>query len=128
MDVPGSLRCLHSVVVVDRPRSFAIAFVAYSALRIALFAVPLVVIYQVSGNPILSAVLAAAIGLALSVVLLGRQRTSLVSVLRERTEARKRPSDEAAEDGAVEASGPVDTTGAAGTTGQADSAAAKPRP
>lgn len=122
MDQPRPVRCLHSVVVVDRPRSFAIAFVAYSALRIALFSVPLVVIYWVSGNLIVSAVLAAVIGLALSAVLLGTQRTSLISVLRERTEARKRPSDESVEDGAAEA------TGAVGSTGQADSAAAKPSP
>lgn len=116
MDLPGPRRCLHSIVVVDRPRSFALVFVAYSAIRILLFAVPLLLIYGISGNLIASAVLAAAIGLALSVVLLGTQRTSLVSVLRERTEARKRPSDEAAEDGAVD------------TTDQPDSAAAKPRP
>ena len=41
----------------QRP-SLAIAFVAYSALRILVFAVPLVVIYALSRNPILSTVLA----------------------------------------------------------------------
>lgn len=101
--------------MVDRPRSFALTFVAYSALRLALFAVPLAGIYLLSGNPILSAVLAAAIGLGLSVALLGQQRSSVASRLREKVEARRRASDESVEDGVVDQSGST-------------SAAARPKP
>jgi TctA family transporter len=97
----------------QRP-SLALAFVAFSALRIALFAVPLVVIYALSGNPILSAVLAAVIGFALSMILLDRQRGSVAEVLKERADTRRVISDETAEDEAVD--------------GQNDSAAASPRP
>lgn len=95
----------------DRPRSFALAFVAYSALRILLFAVPLVVIYWLSANAVLSAVLAAVIGLALSIILLGGQRETFVSRLRQRAEGRRR-TDETAEDDAVEASGDQAATSA----------------
>jgi hypothetical protein len=100
-----------------RRPSLAFAFVAYSALRIALFAVPLVVIYALSGNPVLSAVLAAVIGFALSMILLDRQRGSVAQVLRERAETRRVVSDETAEDDAVD-----------GVAGQNDSAAASPKP
>jgi len=97
--------------------SLPLAFVAFSVLRILLFAVPLLVIYALSGNPILSAVLAAVIGFALSMILLDRQRGTVAEVLKERAETRKVVSDETAEDDAVD-----------GTTGQNDSAAASPRP
>ena len=102
--------------VMPGPRpSFALAFVAYTALRLLLFAVPLVVIYALSGNPLVSAVLAAVIGFALSMILLDRQRGSVAQLLRHRAEHRRIVSDETAEDGV-----------AAGD--QNDSAAASPRP
>jgi hypothetical protein len=97
--------------------SLPIAFVAFSALRILLFAVPLGIIYALSGNPILSAVLAAVIGFALSMILLARQRGSVAEVLQERADTRKVVSDEAAEDEAID-----------GAADQNDSAAANPRP
>ena len=88
--------------------------VAYSAFRLLLFAVPFMVIWALSDNPTLSAVLAAVIGLALSVILLDLQRNSLARLLSARAERRRPASDEAVEDGAVRA--------------QTDSAAARPKP
>jgi hypothetical protein len=100
-----------------RQNSFALAFVAYSALRLAVFAVPLVIIYALSGNAVLSAVLAAVIGFALSMILLVRQRGSVAERLQERSASRRRVSDEAVEDEVV-----------GGTQDQNESAAANPRP
>jgi hypothetical protein len=100
----------------QRP-TLALAFVAYSALRILLFAVPLVVIYALSGNPILSAVLAAGIGFVLSMILLDKQRGSVAQFLKQRAENRRVVSDEAVEDEAVDEA-----------ADQNDSAAANPRP
>lgn len=101
----------------DQRPSLALAFVAYSALRIALFAVPLVVIYALSGNPILSAVLAAFIGFVLSMILLDKQRGAVARFLKQRADSRRVVSDETVEDEAVD-----------GAAGQNDSAAASPRP
>jgi hypothetical protein len=97
--------------------SFALAFVAYSALRLAVFVVPLVIIYALSRNAVLSAVLAAVIGFALSMILLARQRGSIAEGLQQRSATRRVISDEAIEDEVVD--GPQD---------QNDSAAANPRP
>lgn len=97
--------------------SFALAFVAYTALRLLLFLVPLGVIYALSGNILVSGVLAAIIGFALSMILLDRQRGSVAQLLRNRAESRRIVSDETAEDGIADE---VD--------GQNDSAAASPRP
>jgi hypothetical protein len=97
--------------------SIALAFVGYTALRLLVFAVPLVVIYALSGNPLLSAVLAAVIGFALSMILLSRQRGSMAERLADRSATRRVISDEAVEDEAVD-----------GAEGQNDSAAASPRP
>ena len=104
----------------QRP-SFALAFAAYTGLRLLLFLVPLGVIYALSGNPLVSAVLAAIIGFALSMILLDRQRGSVAQLLRHRAETRRIVSDETAEDTvADEARNEVG--------GQNDSAAASPRP
>ena len=100
----------------QRP-SFALAFVAYTALRLLLFLVPLGVIYVLSGNTLVSAVLAAIIGFALSMILLDRQRGSVAQLLRNRAESRRIVSDETAEDEVADEVG-----------GQNDSAAANPRP
>ena len=97
--------------------SFALAFAAYSALQLLLFVVPLLVVYAVSGNALLSAVIAAVVGLALSMILLDRQRGLLAKGLRERSESRRRITDEALEDQAVDEA-----------EDQNDSAAANPRP
>ena len=97
--------------------SIAPAFIAYTALRLAVFLVPLVVIYALSRNAIVSAVLATIIGFALSMILLARQRASVAQQLQERTGTRRRVTDEAVEDEAVDGSGD-----------QNDSAAASPRP
>lgn len=88
--------------------------VAYSAFRLLLFAVPFLVIWALSDNPTLSAVFAAVIGLALSVILLDFQRNSLARLLSDRVERRRPSTDEAVEDDALEA--------------QTDSAAASPKP
>jgi len=101
----------------QRSNSIALAFVAYSALRLAVFVVPLVVIYALSRNAIVSAVLATVIGFALSMILLARQRATVAQQLEERTGSRRRISDEAVEDEAVD-----------GADDQNDSAAASPRP
>ncbi|MGN6445797.1 DUF4229 domain-containing protein [Amnibacterium sp.] len=103
--------------------SFALAFAAYTALRLLVFVVPLVVIYALSGNPILSAVIAAVIGFALSMILLVRQRSSMATGLAERSDSRRTISDEAIEDEAVD-----ETTEDEAVDGQNDSAAASPRP
>ena len=55
--------------------------VAYTALRLLLFVVPFLVIWAVSGNPTLSAVFAAVIGLSLSVILLDPQRRALARLV-----------------------------------------------
>jgi hypothetical protein len=99
--------------------SIAVAFIAYSALRLAVFVVPLVVIYALSRNAIVSAVLATVIGFALSMILLARQRARMAEQIQERTATRRRITDEAVEDEAVDV---------AGTGDQNDSAAASPRP
>lgn len=100
------------------PRNtFAPAFVVYSLLRLAVFVVPLVLIYALSRNAILSAVLAAGIGFALSMILLARQRASVAQQLQDRTDTRRVLTDEAIEDEAVDTA-----------EDQNDSAAAKPRP
>ncbi|MGT2425529.1 DUF4229 domain-containing protein [Amnibacterium kyonggiense] len=99
--------------------SIAPAFVAYTALRLAVFVVPLVVIYALSRNAIVSAVLATVIGFALSMILLARQRATVAQQLQERTGTRRRVTDEAVEDEAVDE---------AGTGDQNDNAAASPRP
>ena len=97
--------------------SFALAFVAYSALRLAVFVVPLLVIYALTRNAVLSAVLAAVIGFALSMILLVRQRGSVAERLQERSTSRRPISDEAVEDEVID-----------GAQGQNDSAAASPKP
>jgi hypothetical protein len=102
--------------------SIALAFVGYTALRLLVFAVPLVVIYALSGNAVLSAVIAAVIGFALSMILLARQRASVAERLGERTANRRVISDEAIEDEVV------DTAGERTDGAQNDSAAASPRP
>lgn len=101
------------------PRStFATSFAAYSLLRLLVFVVPLVVIYALSRNAILSAVLAAVIGFALSWILLARQRASVAVGLAERSDSRRTVSDEAFEDEAID--DPAED--------QNDSAAASPKP
>jgi hypothetical protein len=100
----------------QRP-SFALAFVAYTALRLLVFLVPLAVIYALSGNPLVSAVLAAIIGFALSMILLDRQRGSVALLLKHRADTRRVISDETAEDAVPDEVGD-----------QNDSAAASPRP
>lgn len=87
---------------------------AYTVFRLLLFVVPFLVIWPLSGNPTLAAVIAAVIGLALSVVLLRFQREAVVRAMGQRAERRRPSSDEAREDDALD--------------GQTDSAAARPKP
>lgn len=97
-------------------RSSGGAWLTYSLLRLACFGIPLLVVWGLSRNLVLSAVIAAVIGLALSVVLLEPQRGAVAVRLQRRAEQRRPQSDEAVEDGAVERR--------QGTTSAAD----RPRP
>jgi hypothetical protein len=97
--------------------SFALAFAVYTALRLLVFLVPLGVIYALSGNALVSAVLAAVIGFALSMILLDRQRGYVAQLLGNRAASRRIVSDETAEDGVIDEVGD-----------QNDSAAANPSP
>lgn len=110
-------------------RSPAFAFVAYSALRLLLFGVPLLVIYALGRNALVAAVLAAVIGFALSMILLDRQRGTVAQFLQQRAQTRRVVSDETLEDEAVEHSGSAAAgTPAARAGDQNESAAASPRP
>jgi hypothetical protein len=82
----------------DRRPSLALAFVAYSALRLLVFVVPLLIVWALSGNLAVAAVLAAVIGLALSFILLDRQRGVFASSLQQRAGSRRRITDETVED------------------------------
>lgn len=87
------------------PRTTPRPWLAYSLLRLAFFAGPLLLIWGLSRNLVISAVFAAVIGLCLSVVLLDSQRGA-VAVRLDRWAARRQPaSDEAAEDRAVDGDG-----------------------
>lgn len=105
----------------------ALAFIAYSLLRLALFVVPLIVIYALSRNALLSAVVAAVIGFALSMILLDRQRGSVATLISQRAQQRKRVSDEAYEDDVIDETVPGAADGSA-APGQNDSAAASAKP
>ena len=107
-----------SVVPESRPRTLPV-LIAYTALRLLLFVVPFLAIWALSGNPTLSAVLAAVIGLSLSVVLLGGQRSAVGGLIAQRVERRRPTTDESVEDGALDAP-PRDA--------QMDSSAATPKP
>ena len=101
------------------------AWVVYSLLRLLFFAAPLTVVWLVSGNVVLSAVVAAVIGLCLSVVLLDGQRGRVAVQVQSWAERRHPSSDEAVEDRAVD--GAEDR--AAADAGQTNaSAAPRPRP
>lgn len=84
------------------PRSSARVWLAYSLLRLACFGIPLLIVWGFSRNLQVSAVLAAVIGLALSVVLLEPQRGALAVRLQRRADQRRPSSDEAIEDEAGE--------------------------
>lgn len=79
---------------VSPARSWAV----YSVLRLGFFALPLLLIWGVSGNLPLATVFAAVIGLCLSLVLLDRQRGAVALRLERWAERRRPASDEAAED------------------------------
>jgi predicted membrane metal-binding protein len=100
-----------------------LALIKYSVMRLALFVASLVLLWAVGvRQSILMLVLAAAISLALSYVLLRRQRDDLARAIAERTQARldRHPgfaqADADAEDAAIDA----------GTAGREDDAADPP--
>lgn len=109
--------CLHSDPMTDAPASTWRTVLGYSVLRLLFFVAPLAVVYALSGNLLLSAVVAAAVGLALSIILLNRRRTAVSTVIATRVERRRPDSDEAIEDGDAPAG-----------QGENDSAAASPKP
>lgn len=88
------------------PASSARSWAVYTVLRLVFFAVPLLVIWGFSGDLTISAVLAAVIGLCLSVVLLDRQRGAVAVRLESWATRRRSRSDEAAEDLAADGEGP----------------------
>jgi ABC-type bacteriocin/lantibiotic exporter with double-glycine peptidase domain len=81
-----------------RRSSLPLAFAAFTALRLLVFVVPLLVIWAFSGNLAVAAVVAAVIGLALSYILLDRQRGVFANGLQERASTRRRITDETVED------------------------------
>lgn len=105
-------RCLHCRIVARERTPIALVWFVYTAFRLLLFVVPFLILWPISGNPVLSAVLAAAIGLALSVILLDFQRGALARALGERVEARRPSTDEAIEDDRLDAQkdSPADST------------------
>jgi uncharacterized membrane protein len=88
------------------------AWVAFTVLRVLAFAVPLAVSYELGASLLLAALIAAVVGLCISVIFLSRQRRAFsgeLAELRSRPEAPRTPDtgeDELAEDGVVEAPRP----------------------
>lgn len=103
-------------------RRGAPAWLVFTILRILAFAVPLVVAYALGANLLLAAVIAAIIGLCISVIFLSGQRhrfSGELVALRVRPEPVRGPDtgeDELAEDAAVD------------TQNGSASAAASPKP
>jgi TctA family transporter len=97
--------------------SLALSFVAYTALRLVFFVVPLLIIWALGGNLLVAALFAAVIGFALSMILLDRQRGRFARGLQDRASSRRRITDETVEDEVVDEAGD-----------QNASAAAKPKP
>jgi TctA family transporter len=85
--------------------SLALSFVAYTALRLVFFVVPLLIIWGLSRNLAVSALFAAVIGFALSMILLDRQRRRFAGGLQERASTRRRITDETVEDEVVDEAG-----------------------
>jgi uncharacterized membrane protein len=84
------------------------AWVAYTVLRVLAFVVPLVVSYELGASLLLAALIAAIVGLCISVIFLSRQRRAFsgeIADLRSRPEAPRKPDageDELVEDAVVE--------------------------
>ena len=112
------------------------AWVTYTGLRLLFFAVPLAAVYLLGGNLTLAAVVAAIIGLCLSVIFLGQQRTAAAGALEARSQRRPhRPADEDVEDGAIDGTAPSGEASTQAASVQAPSsqnantnAAASPKP
>lgn len=96
--------------------------VVYSLMRLALFVVCLYVFVLIGAGPALAVVLAAVVSMALSYVLLRRQRDAVAAQLAERIERRLASrkatgtGDEAHEDAAVDGAA-VDGAAVDGATG-----------
>lgn len=99
------------MVSTDRPSRLA-PWLVYTGLRLLCFGVPLGVVYGLSGNLLLSAIIAAIVGVCLSVILLERWRHAVTEPMAARQSTVRR--DEDIEDEAVD--------------GQNASAAANPKP
>jgi len=75
----------------------------YTLLRLGLFVVVLVLLYAVNARGLLAVILAAVISLALSYLLLGRQRQAMAERIVKRVEERKAfPVGKAEDDDAFE--------------------------
>jgi uncharacterized iron-regulated membrane protein len=109
--------------VVETKRRRAPAWVTFSALRLLFFAAPLGLIYALGGSLLVAAVFAAILGLCLSVIFLGKQRSEAVGTLRATgtvKQPRRASADESAEDDVDEDGRPWGDQNA--------SAAASPKP
>jgi hypothetical protein len=99
------------------------AWLIFTLLRVLAFVVPLLIMLALGASLLAAAVIAAVVGLCVSVIFLSRQRGAVVHELtsRRRPEAASPPAggDESVEDAAVDR--------AAGQSGSA-SAAARPKP
>ena len=106
-------------------------WLTYTVLRLAFFAVPLVVVYLLGGNIVIAAAAAAIIGVCLSVIFLHRQRAEVAAELDSwragRRDERRGTTDEDVEDGV--AADPEDgPAGGQSTSDQSTNAAASPKP
>jgi uncharacterized membrane protein len=90
------------------------AWLTFTVLRVLAFVVPLVVSYGLGANLLLAAVIAAIVGLCISVIFLSRQRRAFsaeLADLRRRPAAPPEPDageDELVEDAVVDSSAPLD--------------------
>jgi len=94
--------------------------VYYTVLRLLAFAVPLAVFLLIGFHPIMATVIAALIGLCVSIVFLRQPRAAVSEGLYRVRHGKAQPSrddeeaeDQAIENGAAEAAGPADASRAA---------------
>jgi uncharacterized membrane protein len=89
------------------------AWIAFSVLRVLAFVVPLAVSYALGASLLLAALIAAVVGLCISVIFLSRQRrafSSELADLRARPDKARRPDageDELAEDAVIDSTAPL---------------------
>lgn len=70
------------------------AWLIYFSLRVGIFVVALAALTLLGIDPLLSALLAAVIGLAISLLFLGKQRDRVSAAIFERSQQRAKPEPE----------------------------------